>query len=690
MRHHTGIIAKVLCILMIFTMLPLNAAAAANPEAINVSFSVTSNASVQVFPAEEPDHPVSPEANGTYLLPPGNYIYTAVSDGTGLLKGSFSVTEEYPDLTLFITLDTRPADSLPSASGAPFGSGTVSQQAENASSVPGYDSEISKENALAILKAYDSDGYYIVDYVLQTGEDGISYYLYGSDSNAEGLDTVVHESFHAFSHYKYGGSHEAIYIGNKEDIDVNMNHPGVTVFPTSTWAETLPDELRTFRFKDYVSSSATVTANVYGPYGLINEFTAYCWGMHDQLELFPYYKAQGNNRNAWFDFINQCSNDRQAYSEFRFWTLGYLAYAKANDTAVYNHFMSNQDFLDAYLSTKYRFEAQIEEMNARFDEIIALCQADGINARISGDTFWIGSYGVGMNGTDYNTMITEAAKSKYQKIENEIIEKGHVVAVPDPPQNVRVSNTSAGVSVSWNEVESATKYKVYRKEESGSWKSLKTVSGTSWTDKTALMGTTYSYRVTAYNGYKWSNPSSAKKLLFNPFTDVASEGAAFKYISWAYNNGIVKGTGDGSTFDPGGNCSRLQFVMMLWKMYGSQEVEGTNPFTDVTGAKATKAILWALKEKIIVASDTFNPNDNITRFQIVMILWKMAGSPKVSGENPFTDVTGSKAIKAVLWAKENGITKGTSETTFSPGDACTRKQLVTFLYKYNLVYKVVG
>ena len=688
MMHRTGILAKILCVLMILTMLPLNVSAAADPSAVRVTFATAEGVSVRVSTADSPDSPVLQQADGTYLLPPGDYVYTAVADGHGPLTGLLAVTGEYPDLTLFLPLDTRPADPLPDAGASPA-AGTVPQQSAVASAVPGFGSEVTKENALAILKAYDSDGYYLVDYVLQKGDDGISYYLSGHSSNAEGLDTVVHESYHGYSHYKFGYTHEAIYVGDKADIDVNMDHPGVDVFPTSTWAETLPSELRTFRFKTYVSASATVTANVYGPYGLINEFTAYCWGMHDQLALFPYYKAQGNNPDAWFAFVNECTNDRQAYSEFRFWTLGYLAYAKANNKAVYDHFMSNQDFLDAYLSTKYRFEAQIGEMDARIDEIIALCKADGIDARISGGFFWIGSHGIGMNATDYNTMITEAAKSKYQKIENEIIEKGHVVAVPDPPKNVRVSNVPAGVSVQWNEVDGATKYKVHRKEEGGSWKAVKTVSGTSWTDKTALMGTTYSYRVSAYNGFKWSDYSSAKKILFNPFTDVASEGAAFKYISWAYNNDIVKGTGDGSTFTPSGNCSRLQFVMMLWKMHGSPEVSGTNPFSDVTGAKATKAILWALKKKVIVAGDSFDPDGNITRLQIVMILWKMAGSPNVGGENPFEDVTGSKAVKAVLWAKEKGITKGTGETTFSPDNACTRQQLVTFLYKYNQVYKVI-
>jgi len=170
------------------------------------------------------------------------------------------------------------------------------------------------------------------------------------------------------------------------------------------------------------------------------------------------------------------------------------------------------------------------------------------------------------------------------------------------------------------------------------------------------------------------------------FKDVTS---GEKYVSWAYKNKIVTGT-SATTFSPKDNCTRLQFVMMLWKMNGEPKVKTANPFEDVTGSKASKAVAWAVEEGIINSGAKFNPNGNITRVNIVMILWKMAGSPKVSvADNPFTDVTGSKTTKAVLWAYQQGITKGTSATTFAPNADCTRIQLVTFLYKYNGKYHVV-
>jgi len=167
------------------------------------------------------------------------------------------------------------------------------------------------------------------------------------------------------------------------------------------------------------------------------------------------------------------------------------------------------------------------------------------------------------------------------------------------------------------------------------------------------------------------------------FQDVDADSAAVKYVSWAYKNGIVTGTSS-TTFSPKSGCTRIQFVMMLWKMMGSKTVTGVeNPFSDVTGSKSVKAIQWALSEGVINSGTTFGPDGVLTRIQIVMILWKLAGSPNLSGNIPFTDVSGSKTTQAVLWAYQNGITKGTAETTFSPDSKCTRLQLVTFLYKYS-------
>lgn len=110
-----------------------------------------------------------------------------------------------------------------------------------------------------------------------------------------------------------------------------------------------------------------------------------------------------------------------------------------------------------------------------------------------------------------------------------------------------------------------------------------------------------------------------------------------------------------------------------------------NPFTDVpSGAYYYDAVLWAAENGVTdgVTATLFAPDAPCTRAQIVTFLWRAAGSPEPNGTSTFTDVPASAYYaKAVAWAVENGITDGTSETTFSPDAPCTRGQSVTFLYR---------
>ena len=171
------------------------------------------------------------------------------------------------------------------------------------------------------------------------------------------------------------------------------------------------------------------------------------------------------------------------------------------------------------------------------------------------------------------------------------------------------------------------------------------------------------------------------------FWDVAdSEQYFFNPVYWAVEKGVTAGTNP-VTFSPGKTCTRGQIVTFLWKALGSPELTSTdNPFTDVkTTDYFYKPVLWA-KEKGITAgtsATTFSPGNACTRGQIVTFLWKALGSPEPnSTDNPFTDVkTTDYFYKPVLWAKEKGVTSGTSATSFSPGKSCTRAQAMTFLYK---------
>ncbi|MBQ2597583.1 MAG: S-layer homology domain-containing protein, partial [Oscillospiraceae bacterium] len=149
---------------------------------------------------------------------------------------------------------------------------------------------------------------------------------------------------------------------------------------------------------------------------------------------------------------------------------------------------------------------------------------------------------------------------------------------------------------------------------------------------------------------------------------------------------ITSGT-SATTFSPNQNCTRAQFVTFLWRIKGQPEPSlSESPFKDVRqGTWYYKAVLWAVEDGITAGSSatTFSPNNDCSRAQVVTFLWRMAGCEEPTlAENPFTDVAeGRWYAKAVLWAFEHGITAGTSATTFSPTSACTRAQCMTFLFR---------
>ena len=169
------------------------------------------------------------------------------------------------------------------------------------------------------------------------------------------------------------------------------------------------------------------------------------------------------------------------------------------------------------------------------------------------------------------------------------------------------------------------------------------------------------------------------------FVDVATGSYYEDAVDWAVENGITQGTDD-THFSPDGICTRAQAVTFLWRATGSPEPETrTMPFTDVpAGSYYYDAVLWAVENGITkgTSDTTFSPNATCTRAQIVAFLWRSEKSPAAGTANPFADVKSTAYYAdAVLWAVREDITKGTTNTTFSPDADCTRAQIVTFLWR---------
>lgn len=169
------------------------------------------------------------------------------------------------------------------------------------------------------------------------------------------------------------------------------------------------------------------------------------------------------------------------------------------------------------------------------------------------------------------------------------------------------------------------------------------------------------------------------------FVDVPASAYYADAVKWAVEKGITTGT-SATTFSPEASCTRAQMVTFLWRAAGSPAPKATTTaFTDLDkSAYYYDAVLWAVEQGITTgtSSTTFSPNATVTRGQTVTFLYRFAGQPAVSGSSSFTDVNSSDYYAAaVQWAKEQGITSGTSDTTFSPTSDCTRGQIVTFLYR---------
>ena len=173
------------------------------------------------------------------------------------------------------------------------------------------------------------------------------------------------------------------------------------------------------------------------------------------------------------------------------------------------------------------------------------------------------------------------------------------------------------------------------------------------------------------------------------FTDVPDDAYYAEAVDWAVDKGITKGTSD-STFSPEEGCTRAQCVTFLYRYAGSPEVDSDyiSKFNDVISDEYyADAVAWAVEKKITTGTSdtTFSPGDKCTRAQIVTFLYRFAGSPKKEFAEIFKDVKKDDyCALSITWAVDKCITNGTDYDRFSPNNDCTRAHVVTFLYRYEL------
>lgn len=175
-----------------------------------------------------------------------------------------------------------------------------------------------------------------------------------------------------------------------------------------------------------------------------------------------------------------------------------------------------------------------------------------------------------------------------------------------------------------------------------------------------------------------------EEVKISPFRDVPTDAYYYEAVKWAQKKGITGGIGDG-LFGPNQPCTRAQIVTFLWRAAGSPEPKGTAAgMTDVAaGSYYEKAVAWAIENGITTgtANGRFAPDATCTRAQGMTFLFR-ASKASADGAPAFSDVAADAYYaEAVKWATDNGITNGTTSSTFSLGSGCTRAQIVTFLWR---------
>ena len=256
---------------------------------------------------------------------------------------------------------------------------------------PSYTCKKTKSNVLKLLDAYDPDGAYIVR---SDSTNGVMSWLWDTNYLADGMDTAVHETFHAIS---VGSLGDNMYIGSRKFVYV----PRTRVFYSRSCSGKIPARLRTFRYKTYMTDNVATNmhSDINGPYGMLNEMSAYCWGMNNSIKLYPYFKKN----NSLSPFYSSCSNNKNAYAEFTYYILFYLEYARTNDRGVYNGIMKNSQFRKVYRNTDKRFKTNIK----KYDRI---AKSDKYSA-----------YYPKADENDYKILMKEISKNKYQKIYNRLL-----------------------------------------------------------------------------------------------------------------------------------------------------------------------------------------------------------------------------------------------------------------------------
>ena len=287
--------------------------------------------------------------------------------------------------------------------------------------LPGPNASITAARLLKLAKKYDKSAYSLLASYKNSGHSLLAW-AGGRSRLTEVMDVTTHETCHAYMHGTTIGTR--YYIGNGRTIQVTHSK----IFRSKKMANSIPKALRTFRYSTYVGKPiSNLGSDVSGIYGLMNEFTAYFWGMHVNNAMIPYYEKYCTNFEVLRDYLLGCENNKMAYSEFRYYMLHYLYYAKKHHPDVYRGILRNTKFRKVYKLIEGKFTAQIRKYEKELERLKTVLKKKGYiliytdeNILIYDGNASLYEFGLGRFTSDYNKLIKACAQSKYKTIEKKL------------------------------------------------------------------------------------------------------------------------------------------------------------------------------------------------------------------------------------------------------------------------------
>jgi len=298
-----------------------------------------------------------------------------------------------------------------------------------------------EKKAMALLKKYDKDGYFIIteyrkapsSYQFENSKmeffknNKFKHYIDGTKTQdiVNSLGTVVHEMNHAFTGiYAYQKiknndyDYDCVYIKDKKYIIVKHTK----TFPSKLIVKTIPKKLRTFRFKTYISKSPkTQSTQQTGIYGLLDEFNSYYQGTKTDFLMYDFYinETEGKIKD-WQHFMTNFDATYFAYAEFKFYILKYLMYAKKYEKDIYKDIIENNGFKKAFNAVDKEFSKLITDYFVLRKELLKTFEKQGHKTSIDKEFTYIGNRGTGNFMNIYNLLMNEINKVKYKSIINEL------------------------------------------------------------------------------------------------------------------------------------------------------------------------------------------------------------------------------------------------------------------------------